>query len=203
MLQSFVHVKAISCCRTVHSSHASDLVMLFWQNCRTLPPPPQSELCGRADGSDDREKLNVGRGGGGDKAKENGVASGRASPAKGNLLDLEENAPLEAGMGAADQGILVPYTGGGGGGVEGFGSETTTSNFPSGTTASNVPSETGAVFGSNNVGSSYGGSNYGGAQHHGERERERIGTTAIAEAGLQMGTGYCKKVTAHRGLLKR
>lgn len=114
-------------------------------------------------------------------------SSGRASPAKGNLLDLEENAPLEMGMAGAGTGnMTVAYTdgrfsanhGGAGGGGGGAGGASSTAGYDSSssaaqgsTTASNFPSETGAVYGSNTFASSNGGSNLS------------------AQAGVQSGAG--------------
>lgn len=90
-----------------------------------------------------------------------GADSGRGSPAKGNLLDLEENAPLAVGV--SGEGMMVVYGGGA------FNANNSSNNmgevFGSGTT-SNVPSETGAVYGSYNVGSNKnGGTNFGGQTH--------------------------------------
>lgn len=101
-------------------------------------------------------------------------SSGRGSPAKGNLLDLEENAPLDmrlTGRGAG--GMMVEYSGGQfsanhqqsgvGGGVGGTNSgaagfDSTSSAAHGSTTASNFNSDTGAVYGSNTFGSN---NNYG------------------------------------------
>lgn len=112
-----------------------------------------------------RRSRGGGSGGGGRDSGEGGASSGRTSPAMGNLLDLEENTPLEMGMaGESAGGMMVAYSagqfstnhaGGGGGSAAGF--DSSSSAAPGSTTASNFPSETGAVYGSNNFGSSNGG----------------------------------------------
>lgn len=137
-------------------------------------------------------------GGGGDAGggKGGGAAAagtGTNSPAKGNLLDLEENAPLETGMtGEGAGGMLVAYTDGqfmasnthggvGFGGVSGVGGAgfgSSSSNQPgSSATASNFASasDTGAVYGSNQFGSNnqstgnqFGSSNFGSVGGGGE-----------------------------------
>lgn len=139
----------------------------------------------RQNGSDDDESLVAGgiskgakmprsRGRGGEAESDSG---GRASPVTGNLLDLEENAPLEAGAGgmlvAFDPGQFnATHTRGGSGSAAGF--DSSSSVAQGSTTASNFPSETGAVYGSNAAASSNGGGGGGGDSGAGFGERARI-----------------------------
>lgn len=112
-------------------------------------------------------------------AKAAGASGGKSSPAKGNLLDLEENAPLETDMtGEGAGGMMVAYAGGGqfmasntnsvGGvsGVGGVGFDSTSSGPQGSATASNYASasDTGAVYGSNQFGSNLGSNNVGSSQ---------------------------------------
>lgn len=81
-----------------------------------------------------------------------------ASPAKGNLLDLEENEPLEMGLDAGGGGILVPYTGGVfQANTTGTGADSASSAAFGSESGSNFQSETGAVYGSSNGGSTFSG----------------------------------------------
>lgn len=135
-----------------------------------------------------RKKADPGRGGkqrgvGGPRprtASGGGESSGRASPTKGNLLDLEENAPLDMGAADGGGGMMVAYTGGrfeantnyngpGGGSVTGAAGydRTSSASFGSGT-ASNIPSETGAMYGSNTFNSSNNGSAFSGQAARGQ-----------------------------------
>lgn len=151
--------------------------------------------------SDDESLENSGGGGGGGTAGRAAAAAaasaaaaaeaaerssgGRSSPARGNLLDLEENTPLEAGMltGHGAGGMMVAFANGqfmastntaatnsvggvsGLSGVEGVSGFNSSSSAGRGstTTASNFASasDTGAVYGSgsNNFGSN--SNNYG------------------------------------------
>eukprot|EP00904_Undaria_pinnatifida_P003699 jgi/Undpi1/1332/HiC_scaffold_11.g04724.m1 len=83
-----------------------------------------------------------------------GGSSGRNSPTKGNLLDLEENTPLEMGMaGELAGGMMVAYSAGrfsansASGGPAVF--DSSSSAAQGSATASNFASDTGAVYGSN------------------------------------------------------
>lgn len=143
---------------------------------------------GGAYSSDDDSVEDGGASGEGARAKTAaaaavGASGGRSSPAKGNLLDLEENAPLETTMtGEGAGGMMVAYADGqfmasntnsvgGVSGVGGLGFDSASSGGggPQGsTTASNFASasDTGAVygsnqFGSNNLGSNIGSNNFG------------------------------------------
>lgn len=140
--------------------------------------------------SSDDDSVEDGAVGGGKGARAKaagaaGASGGRSSPAKGNLLDLEENAPLETGMtGEGAGGMLVAYAGGGqfmasntnsvGGvsgvsgvsGVGGVGFDSSSSGPQGSATASNFASasDTGAVYGSNQFGSNsnqFGSNNFG------------------------------------------
>ncbi|CAN0011575.1 unnamed protein product, partial [Ectocarpus sp. 13 AM-2016] len=104
------------------------------------------------------------------------ASGGRSSPARGNLLDLEENTPLETSMtGEGAGGMMVAYTDGqfmastsnSVGGVSGLGGAGFDSSSGAGqgsATASNYASasDTGAVYGSNQFGSINFGSGGGG-----------------------------------------
>eukprot|EP00903_Cladosiphon_okamuranus_P013042 g12167.t1 len=131
--------------------------------------------------SSDDESVENGVGGKGARAKGAGASGGKNSPPKGNLLDLEENAPLETGMtGEGAGGMLVAYAGGGqfmasntnsvGGvsgvsGVGGLGFDSSSSGPQGSATAS--ASDTGAVYGSNQFGSNQFGSNQFGSNNFG------------------------------------
>lgn len=145
----------------------------------------------------DDDSVEDGGGGGGSAAEGGGrgarrgraaaaaagaASGGRSSPAKGNLLDLEENAPLETGMtGEGAGGMMVAYADGrfmasntntntnSVGGVSGLsgvsgvgmGFDSSSSGPQGSATASNYASasDTGAVYGSNQFGSNNLGSN--------------------------------------------
>lgn len=123
---------------------------------------------GGVDGANGESAVKAGSGQGG-KRRARGAKAARAggngsddrppSPAKGNLLDLEEDEPLQAGLnGAGGGGLMVPYTGGGLQANASTGTDSASSVAFGSTTGSNFPSETGAVYGSNTFGSSNGGS---------------------------------------------
>lgn len=97
------------------------------------------------------------------------ASGGRSSPARGNLLDLEENTPLETSMtGEGAGGMLVAYTDGqfmastsnsvgGVSGLGGVGFDSFSGAAQGSATASNYASasDTGAVYGSNQFGSNH------------------------------------------------
>ncbi|CAN0185289.1 unnamed protein product, partial [Ectocarpus sp. 4 AP-2014] len=97
------------------------------------------------------------------------ASGGRSSPVRGNLLDLEENTPLETSMtGEGAGGMMVAYTDGqfmastsnsvgGVSGVGGVGFDSLSGAGQGSATASNYASasDTGAVYGSNQFGSNH------------------------------------------------